>query len=163
MPCGRIRTCILTVRFKALSREVYTSLFFAPTKTQMKQVTLENLKAALREYRADKDSDPVSEAMFFAISKFGGVYILHDSSWAMWFGLQNSSARFSWNGRPFVTIRDALHAMLTSTWPPFRGVKIYLSTNAETRLRFIANQLASNKEEVGVLMSGEMECTSKSN
>lgn len=131
----------------------------------MKKVTHENLKQCLKEYAADRENE-FSEAMFFVVADFGGVYILHDSNWTMWFGVQNASARFSWNGRPFLNIRDALKAMLNTTWPPLMASNIYLSTNAETRLSFMQNAIAYYKDKGGILLytSGAKEndeCTSK--
>jgi hypothetical protein len=115
----------------------------------MERVTTETIDDYLRRYSTTRDGelneDTYSEAAFVMLARYSGAYILHTGIGVVWIGLQNASSRWTDGGKPFVSVRAALEAALTSTHPTTAGAAVYYSEDADMRLRWLADQIEEFK------------------
>ena len=72
------------------------------------KLTPENLETYINEFHPKLPLSSTSEVGFLLVLEFGGAYMLKTNPNIMWVGLQATSAIWSNNGEPFVTVREAL-------------------------------------------------------
>lgn len=123
----------------------------------MEQVTLKNLDALLDRYANARGGElnelTHSEAMFVFRSKFGGAYILNTGLGIVWIGLQNASARWSNNGKPFPSVRAALLDVLENDSPSHSvEAGAFYSEDSVVRLRWLADQVEQYKADTSTLV-----------
>jgi len=115
----------------------------------MEQVTLNNLDDLIAKYiesrGGESNENTDSEAMFIAIGKYCGAFILSTGLGPVWIGMQNATARMTNGGKPFKSVREALVAVLTSRRPTLLGIKVIYSNNSVERLNWMADRIMENK------------------
>lgn len=123
-----------------------------PTKAAgtLQQVTLATLNEFAERYHTARggvgNQDTDSEAAFVYLSQYGGAYVLFTGMGIFWIGLQNSSARWTNNGRPFSDVRDALYAVLECTDPVHSvGGGLFYAENSVELLSFVAERVRNFK------------------
>lgn len=116
----------------------------------MERVTANTLDDYLVRYSAARGGElnehTDSEAVFIAIARYRGAYILNTGMGPIWIGLQNASSRWTDDGKPFASVRAALEAAMTSDHPTASGLGVYYSDDSVVRLRWIAEQLEEFKK-----------------
>jgi hypothetical protein len=116
----------------------------------MERVTTENIDDYMKRYSVARggelNEDTDSEAAFVVLAQYRGAYILNTGLGPLWIGVQNASARWTDDGKPFQSVLAALEAAMTSSHPTAMGAAVYYSEDSVERLRWLADQLEEFKK-----------------
>ncbi len=116
----------------------------------MQEVTKETIDFFVSMYSAVRDGErnesTESEAMFVAVGKYAGCFILSTGLGPMWIGVQNATARMSSDGKgaPFADARSAIELLLADPHP-LRKVRVFYSDNSVERMHWLADRIAEFK------------------
>ena len=85
----------------------------------MERVTTENLTDYLERYSAARggelNEETDSEAAFVVLAQYCGAYILNTAFGPLWIGVQNATARWADDGKPFPSMRAAIESAMASS------------------------------------------------
>jgi len=116
----------------------------------MERVTEENLDDYLARYSATRggelNEETDSEAAFVVIAQHRGAYILNTGLGPVWIGAQNASSRWTDDGKPFASVRDALKSAMNNKHPTAKGIGIYYSDDSVELLRWMADRIEEFKK-----------------
>jgi len=125
----------------------------------MKEVTLKNIDSFIKQYEKARDGqlneETTSEAMFIAIGKYCGVFILSTGTGIFWIGIQNASSRMTDGGKSFSSVQKAIGQALQNKHPTGKVMRVFYSDDFIKRSKWITKQIKNLKKQGDFLLWAE--------